>query len=111
MKATYPDLITSLPLAKLPLPGAQGWLLEGGPRQVVFFRLEPGAAIPEHAHGAQWGIIVEGEVEMTIEGATQTYRRGDHYLIPEGAPHSARCERGALALDVFEDPKRYQPQS
>lgn len=110
MTSSYPDLITSLPQAELPLAGAQAWLLDGAPRQVAFFRLEPGSAVPDHAHGAQWGIIVEGEVEMTIAGERRTYRKGDCYLIPEGVTHSARCEAGALALDVFADAKRYRPR-
>lgn len=111
MKEVFPDLITSLPLAKLPLPGAQAWLLHGAPRQVVFFRLEPGSSIPDHAHGAQWGIVVEGEVEMTIDGQCRVYGRGDCYSIPEGVTHSARCEKGALALDVFAESNRYSPQT
>ena len=38
-----------------------------------------GVEVPEHAHGAQWGVVLEGWVEFTIGGETQTYRRGDTY--------------------------------
>ena len=65
--------------------------------------------IPDHHHGAQWGIVVEGEIDLTIGGVTRTYRKGDTYEIGEAVTHSARCARGALAIDFFADPARYRP--
>ncbi|MDW7712588.1 MAG: cupin domain-containing protein [Deferrisomatales bacterium] len=111
MTSTYPDLIRDLPEADLRLPGVRGWLLQGATRQAVFFELPPGAAVPEHAHGAQWGIVISGELELTIGGALRTYRKGDTYEIPAGTPHSAACPGGALVLDLFADPSRYGPRT
>jgi quercetin dioxygenase-like cupin family protein len=107
-QATFPTLVTDLPRIDVPLPGVTGWLLQGESRQAVFFRLEPGMVIPEHSHGAQWGMVVDGEVELTIAGETRVYGKGDSYEIPAGTPHSARCAGGALALDLFADPNRYR---
>lgn len=107
----YPSLITSLPLADLPLQGATGWLLQGETRQAVFLRLEPGTTVPAHHHGAQWGVVLDGELELTIGGRAALYRRGDSYAIAAGEVHSARCDGGALALDVFADPDRYRAMS
>lgn len=108
MDSSYPPLVTSLPLADVPLPGVDGWLLQGDSRQVVFFRLAPGTVIPEHHHGAQWGLVVDGELDLTIGGVTRTYRKGDCYEIGAAVPHSATCPRGALAIDVFADAARYR---
>jgi quercetin dioxygenase-like cupin family protein len=108
MPSPYPPIIADLPLADIPMAGVRGWLLEGATRQAVFFELPPGAVVPEHAHGTQWGIVIDGEVELTISGKPRTYRKGDTYQIPDGAPHGARCPGGALVLDLFADPHRYR---
>jgi len=106
---TFPEIITELPRADVPLEGVTGWLLQGETRQAVFFRLPPGSEVPRHAHGAQWGIVIEGEIELTIGDETRVYRKGDTYAIGAGVPHSARCGPGALVLDLFADPDRYRP--
>ncbi|MBI5014230.1 MAG: cupin domain-containing protein [Deltaproteobacteria bacterium] len=111
MTETFPTLVTDLPRIDVPLPGVTGWLLQGESRQAVFFRLEAGIVIPEHSHGAQWGLVVEGEIELTIGGEARLYRKGDCYEIPAETPHSARCLGGALALDLFADADRYRAKA
>lgn len=101
-------IIASLPRVDVSLPGVEGWLLQGDSRQAVFFHLAPGTVIPEHAHGAQWGVVLDGEIDLTISGQTRTYRRGESYFIPEGALHGARVESGAQVMDLFQDPARYR---
>ncbi len=110
MNRSFPPIVTELPQVDLPIGGATGWLLQGPTRQAVFFRLEPGFEIPEHRHGAQWGMVIDGEIELTIAGETRTYRKGDTYEIPAGTPHGARTRNGALVLDLFADPDRYRPR-
>ena len=56
----YPDLVSSLPDADIPVAGVQGKLLQGEHGQVVFFDLAANAKVPPHAHGAQWGVVLEG---------------------------------------------------
>jgi len=111
MESPYPPIISELPLADIPMAGVRGWLLQGSTHQAVFFQLPPGAQVPEHAHGPQWGIVIEGVVELTISGERRTYRKGDTYQIPDRAPHSAGCPDGALVLDLFADPQRYRVKS
>ena len=59
MAAPFPPIISSLPQIDTPIEGAQGWLLQGESRQAVFLRLAPGVVVPDHTHGAQWGIVIE----------------------------------------------------
>jgi len=108
MPSPYPPIIADLPEADIPMAGVRGWLLQGPSRQAVFFELPAGAAVPEHAHGAQWGVVLQGEIDLTIAGSRRTYQKGDSYEIPAGALHSARCPAGALILDLFADPGRYR---
>jgi quercetin dioxygenase-like cupin family protein len=108
LEFAYPDMIRALPEADIPLAGVVGRLLQGEGRQVVFFEIEPIGAIPEHAHGAQWGVVLDGEMSLTIGGTTRRYRRGDSYFIPAGVPHAAVFHSRFRALDVFDEPARYR---
>jgi len=107
-QAFYPPPITSLPKADLAYTGATGYLLQGLESQLVFFELPAGVEVPAHRHCAQWGVILEGEIELTFGGKTYHLKKGDTYFIPEGEVHSARLPSFCRALDVFFDPARYR---
>ena len=77
MTFQYPDEIRALPDADIGLAGVAGKLLQAGPMQIVFFDIAPIGAIPPHAHGAQFGLMIEGEMELTIGGETRRYRPGE----------------------------------
>jgi len=106
----YPELIETLPDIDLDLAGVRGKLLQAEGRQVVFFDFQPKAVIPPHSHRSQWGIMVEGEMDLTIGGRTRTYRKGDNYFIPAGVEHSASFRTRVKAIDFFDDPERYRPK-
>ena len=105
---TYPDIITQLPEADIPFDGIRGWLSQGKDHQIVFFDIEPIGKVTEHKHGPQWGIVIEGEMDITIGGITKTYKRGDSYVIPDGVLHSAEFKRRSWVLDFFADKERYK---
>ena len=51
----------------------------------------PGAHHPDHTHaGLTAHIILKGEMTLTTNGHSQTYRTGDRRDVPSGAVHSAR---------------------
>lgn len=107
----YPEMIRNLPEIDVPLPGVRGWLLQGERHQVVFFEIEAGTRISPHSHCAQWGLMVEGEISLTIDGETKLYGKGDRYFIPAGAVHSATFPSKVNVIDVFDDPARYRPKA
>lgn len=104
----YPELITGLPEVEVPLKGVKGWLLSGSGRQMVFFVIEQTAEVPEHSHCAQWGLVIDGEMSLTIGGETRTYRKGDRYSIGEGVVHSATFHSRVFVLDMFDASDRYK---
>jgi len=106
----YPELIQSLPDADIPFKGVKGKLLQGENQQAVFFEIDPIGDVAEHKHGAQWGVVFEGEMELTIGGETKTYRKGDQYYIPAGVLHSAVFKTKTFLMDIFEDKNRYLPK-
>lgn len=104
----YPELIRNLPEIDVPFEGIRGWLLNGENNQAVFFDIEPVGAVPAHKHCAQWGIMLEGEMELTIGGETKVYRKGDWYYIPEGVEHSAKFNSRVNVIDVFDSADRWK---
>lgn len=104
----YPEMIRGLPEIDIKVEGIRGWLLQCGDRQVVFFDIQPVGVIPPHSHCAQWGIMVEGEMSLTIGEETKLYRKGDWYHIPEGTVHSANFLSRVNVIDIFDAPDRYQ---
>ncbi|HRW62849.1 MAG TPA: cupin domain-containing protein [Bacteroidales bacterium] len=103
----YPDIIKNLPDADIPFDGVNGKLLQGENSQAVFFVIDAIGIVPEHSHGAQWGIVFEGEMDLTIGGVTKTFTKGDHYYIPAGVKHSANFKKKTQLMDFFEDKHRY----
>lgn len=65
--------------------------------------LAPHGDVPLHSHPhEQVGIVLEGELELTIDGETQVLEAGDVFVIPGDVEHSARTgDKPAKALDIF----------
>jgi quercetin dioxygenase-like cupin family protein len=106
----FSDLITRLPLADVPFPGVDGYMARAPEGLVVFFHFKDETIVPPHSHGAQWGAVLAGEVELTLSGVTQVRRPGDSYSIGEGEVHSARVAAGTRLVEFFEEPDRYTPR-
>jgi quercetin dioxygenase-like cupin family protein len=107
-KILFPEMIEKLPDIDIPFPNVKGKLFQGPGMQAVFFITEGPGEIPPHHHQAQWGVMLEGEAELTVDGKAQIIRKGDSYYIPAGSVHSIRILSSMKALDVFNEPSRYQ---
>ena len=110
MKEPFPKIIKKLPEADIPFEGVRGWISQNVDHQIVFFEIEAIGAVTEHSHCAQWGIVVEGNMDLTIGGKTKNYQEGDSYFIPDGVLHSAVFHEKTRAIDFFADNKRYIPK-
>ncbi|MCC6936524.1 MAG: cupin domain-containing protein [Thermomicrobiales bacterium] len=90
-----------------PAPGVEMSMMVGGEMMANWVRIEPNAGIPMHAHPhEQLGLVLEGEIEMTIDGDTRICRPGDAYTIPGEVPHSGMAgPEGCLVLDLFSPPR------
>ena len=72
-----------------------------------FLTFGPGRGFPTHDHPEeQFGLILEGEMELTIGDETRLLRKGDLYAIPPDVPHSGRTlSEACLVLDIFSPPR------
>ncbi len=108
----YPNVITSLPEAETEIEGARAWILQAEMKQMVFCEFEANLKVPEHSHGyAQWGIVIEGSLELQIDGKLRLCRKGDEYLIPSGAMHAVTFIDKTRVLDLFSEKNRFNPKS
>jgi len=104
----YPDIISGLPEADAEFKGVKAWLLRGPTASAIFVEACQDAEISAHSHGAPWGIVVDGELDLTTGEARKSDRRGEEYFIPSGVRHSARLMAGVRVIDFFGDPDRYR---
>ncbi len=109
--SSFPRVFQRLPEAEVPFQSVQTRLLQGPTASAMFLEALRDTTVPEHRHGDQWGIVVDGEVQMTIDGKPRTFRKGDEYFLPAGTPHAAIIKAGARVIDLFDDPNRYHPKT
>ena len=111
MKNVFPEPILNLPEAQMPIPGCEGYLLQGEKQQIIFMAFSQDTEVPEHVHASQWEIVLQGQVELTIGGEKRVYAKGESFFIPEGTPHAAHMAAGYAAVAFFDQKDRYLPKS
>jgi quercetin dioxygenase-like cupin family protein len=76
-----------------------------GGEQVLLCRVQydPGKQVQWHAHeySEQVMLILEGEVEMTVEDETQTLKPGDVAVINRGLRHRLYSEPGVTFMEAL----------
>ena len=85
------------------IPGINARTFWGEKMPTAVVDLEPHVHLPLHSHPhEQLGIVLEGQIEMTVAGERKTLNPGDIYLIPGGVEHEARTfEQPVKVMDVF----------
>ena len=108
--AHYPDMLLRLPDADVPYSGVDVRLLRGPGACAIFLEALTDVTVPEHRHGDQWGLVVEGEMRLMIGGENRACHRAESDTIPFGTPHAAKLAKGTRVIDVFDDPDLYRPK-
>jgi quercetin dioxygenase-like cupin family protein len=99
----------TLPMLDLPIPEdvVTSRAIASDQGLMAMFFIHKTVELPEHAHKGQWGTVIEGQLDLTVEGETTVYTPGMNYDIPSGARHSAVAHEGSAILDIFEEADRY----
>ena len=108
MKAVFAIPITELPQADIPIEGLTAYLSQAETHQTLYMQFEKTVELAEHAHADQMGFVLEGQIDLTINRVTYTYRKGDRYHIKAGDLHSAIIHAGYADITVFMESDRYQ---
>jgi quercetin dioxygenase-like cupin family protein len=89
--------------AKELAPGIVARTFWGERMLVAVVDLAPDALLPLHNHvHEQVGMILSGQLELTIDTETKLLQTGDVYVIPSNVPHTARAgSDGTKVVDVF----------
>jgi quercetin dioxygenase-like cupin family protein len=107
MKSIFPDPIKNLPEANMPFSNYEAYLFQGENQQVIFMQFNENINLPEHSHESQWGVVLEGNIELTIDGVKNTYTKGDRYFIGKDVKHSGIIFAGYADITFFNQKDRY----
>ncbi len=85
------------------VPGARTQTFWGENVLLSLVTIDANSEVPKHTHPhEQAGILIEGEMEMGIDGEVKVLKPGDMYIIPGNVEHYAKCgDKPAKALDIF----------
>lgn len=107
MKKIFPDPVQKLPQADIPIDGVTAYLSQSDNHQIIFMQFDKDVDLPEHSHDSQWGIVLEGKIDLRIGGSTRTYIKGDRYFIENGVIHSGKIYAGYADMTFFNEKGRY----
>jgi len=106
IKELFPmSILKKLVEANSPYPGMRGWIHQGEKTQIVFWHAKNGCVCEPHTHPYdEWGVVISGYTEETVEGKKRIYRQGDSFFIPANVLHSAKMSKNYRAIDIFASP-------
>jgi len=103
----FPEPIKKFPKVDMPFSNYEAYLSQGENHQIIFMQFNEDIDLPEHSHESQWGIVLEGKIELTIDGKTSTYTKGDRYYIEKDIKHSGKIFAGYADMTFFNQKDRY----
>ncbi len=108
MIANFPEPIVNLPEADIPFKGVKAYLSQAENHQLIFMEFSEDVNLPEHEHESQWGVVLEGRIDLVINGVQHSYKKGDRYFIPSGVKHSGNIFAGYADMTYFNQKDRYK---
>jgi quercetin dioxygenase-like cupin family protein len=111
MSSIFPEPIQRLPRVNFPIDSVLGFLSQSDDHQIVFMEFTQDTDIPEHLHKSQWEVILQGKVDLFIEGIKRTYVQGETFFIKAGQKHSAHVYKGYASIAYFNQKDRYSTKS
>src|SRR6202043_1546131 len=83
------------------LPGWHGRYFHSASMTFAHYDFKRGSSIHEHFHPQEEGYeVIEGELEVTIDGAAQIARPGLVAIVPSNARHSVKALTDGRAIIV-----------
>jgi quercetin dioxygenase-like cupin family protein len=91
-----------------PKPGWHGRFFHSEHMTFAYYAIDAGASLHEHHHKNEevWHVL-EGAVELTLDGQTATLHAGQAAVIPSGTTHAAASRDGCRVI-VVDLPSRHE---
>lgn len=84
------------------VPGITGYYAHGDSLTLGLAELKAGSIIPIHQHvHEQITYIIEGELDMVIDGQPCLLTAGMYHVIHSNTPHSAVAKTDCRVIDTF----------
>jgi len=84
------------------LPGIKARFVHTKNNSIGFIEIDQGAILPEHAHfHEQTTQVIEGKLELIIDGKINILESGMIVTIPSNISHSAKALTFCKVTDVF----------
>lgn len=103
-ESTWPSFVNRWPSAQMDIEGLSGRILKGDHGWIIFMAAAQDVHVPAHRHGAQWGITLDGRMELIIGDQARVFEHGETHFIPAGVEHAAVLYGGWRGLYLFERP-------
>jgi quercetin dioxygenase-like cupin family protein len=84
------------------VPGITGYYAHGDKHTFGYVEIKKGSIVPQHHHvQEQITYIIEGQLDMTIEGEFCSLTAGMYHIIPSNISHSAVAITDCIVIDTF----------
>jgi quercetin dioxygenase-like cupin family protein len=93
--------LESLPVKEI-FPGLRARLVHTDRVTHSWVEVDEGASFPEHRHPQEQIVnVLEGTLELTVNGTRHKLTRGQVFVSPPDVPHFGRGLTRCLVLDTF----------
>jgi quercetin dioxygenase-like cupin family protein len=93
--------LDTLPIREI-FPGLRARLIHTDRVTHSWVELDEGATFPEHHHAHEQVVnVIEGELELVVNGERHVLTPGLVFVIPPHAPHAGRALTACRVLDAF----------
>ena len=93
--------VDRLPVREI-FPGLRARLIHSDRVSHSWVTIDAGAAFPEHHHPHEQIVsMIEGELELVVEGVAHRLTPGQVFVFPPDARHSGRALTACRVLDAF----------
>jgi quercetin dioxygenase-like cupin family protein len=83
-------------------PGIRARIVHSDRTSQSWVDLDEGASFPRHQHPHEQTVnVLDGMLELTVDGETHVLHAGASYVIAPHVPHEGRALTACRVLDVF----------
>ena len=83
-------------------PGIRARVVHSDRTSQSWVEIDEGASFPRHQHPHEQTVnVLEGRLELTVEGETHVLPAGASFVIAPDVPHEGRALTACRVLDVF----------